>query len=120
VLARIGRLWDLYQPVQEAHIQSTEGRPVPASLAGLAVYYLMLPLGVAGVVVYRRHRIRQWFLLVPAGVLTVVSAAVYGPIRFRDPFEVCLAVLAAAPIVLVAQAIGRRGRRPSRRVVAVR
>ena len=45
VLARIGRLWDLYQPIQEAHIESNEGRPVPASLAGLAVYYLVIPLG---------------------------------------------------------------------------
>jgi len=109
VLARIGRLWDLYQPIQEAHIESHEGRPVPASLAGLAVYYLMIPLGIAGVVIFRRYRIRQWFLLVPAGVLTVVSALIYGLIRFRDPFEVCLAVLAAPPIVLLAGAVRRRG-----------
>ena len=108
VLARIGRLWDLYQPIQEAHIESHEGRPVPASLAGLAVYYLMIPLGIAGVLIFRRHRIRQWFLLVPAGVLTVVSALVYGLIRFRDPFEVCLAVLAAPPIVLLAGAVRHR------------
>jgi 4-amino-4-deoxy-L-arabinose transferase-like glycosyltransferase len=108
VLARVGRLWDLYQPIQEARVESNEGRPVPASLAGLSVFYLLLPLGVAGVVVLRRRRIRQWFLLVPAGVLTLVSALAYGLIRFRDPFEVCLVVLCAPPLVLMAEAIGRR------------
>ncbi len=45
----------------------------------------------------------------PAGVLTVVSALVYGLIRFRDPFEVCLAVLAAPPIVLLAGAVQTQG-----------
>jgi 4-amino-4-deoxy-L-arabinose transferase-like glycosyltransferase len=108
VLARVGRLWDLYQPIQEARVESNEGRPFPASLAGLSVFYLLLPLGVAGVIVLRRRRIRQWFLLVPAGVLTLVSALAYGLIRFRDPFEVCLVVLCAPPLVLMAKAIGRR------------
>jgi 4-amino-4-deoxy-L-arabinose transferase-like glycosyltransferase len=108
VLARVGRLWDLYQPIQEARVESNEGRPFPASLAGLSVFYLLVPLGVAGVVVLRRRRIRQWFLLVPAGVLTLVSALAYGLIRFRDPFEVCLVVLCAPPLVLMAETIGRR------------
>ncbi|MBF6556632.1 MAG: glycosyltransferase family 39 protein [Acidimicrobiales bacterium] len=108
VLARVGRLWDLYQPIQEARVEANEGRPVPASVAGLSVFYLFLPLGVAGVIVLRRRRIRHWFLLVPAGVLTLVSALAYGLIRFRDPFEVCLVVLCAPPLVLMAEAIGRR------------
>jgi 4-amino-4-deoxy-L-arabinose transferase-like glycosyltransferase len=108
VLARVGRLWDLYQPIQEARVESNEGRPVPASLAGLSVFYLLLPLSVGGVIVLRRRRIPQWFLLVPAGVLTLVSALAYGLIRFRDPFEVCLVVLCAPPLVLMAEAVGRR------------
>ncbi len=108
VLARVGRLWDFYEPIQMADGDVNEGRPVPASLAGLAVYYLLLPFAAAGVVILRRRHIRQWFLLVPAGVVTVVSAAVYGLVRFRSPFEVCLVVLAAPAIVLAAQAVGRR------------
>jgi 4-amino-4-deoxy-L-arabinose transferase-like glycosyltransferase len=101
VLARIGREWSFYQPGQEAYIESGEGRPVPATNAGTAVYYVMLPLTVAGVVIFRRRRIRQWYLLVPAGVLTLVCALVYGLIRFRAPFEVCMAVLAAAPLASI-------------------
>jgi 4-amino-4-deoxy-L-arabinose transferase-like glycosyltransferase len=108
VMARIGRLWDLYEPIQMADVDVNEGRPVPASLAGLGFYYALVPLGVAGIVILRRYRIAQWFLLVPAGVVTVVSALVYGSVRFRAPFEVCLVVLAAPPLVLGAGALRRR------------
>ncbi len=108
VLARVGRLWDFYEPIQMANVDANEGRPVPASLAGLGFYYALLPLGIAGIVIYRARRIRQWFLLVPAGVVTVVAALVYGLVRFRAPFEVCLVVLAAPPLVLLGQALGHR------------
>jgi 4-amino-4-deoxy-L-arabinose transferase-like glycosyltransferase len=110
VLARIGRLWDFYQPNQMATVDVNEGRPRPAALWGLGVYYAMLPLAVSGIVIYRRRRIDQWFLLVPAGVTTIVSALVYGTVRFRAPFEVCLVVLAAPPLVLLAERLS--GHRP--------
>jgi hypothetical protein len=113
VLARVGRLWDFYEPIQMADVDVNEGRPAPASLAGLGFYYALLPLGLAGIVIYRRRRIPQWFLLVPAGVITVVAAVFYGSVRFRAPFEVCLVLLAAPAIVLLAQRIGtgkNRGR----------
>jgi 4-amino-4-deoxy-L-arabinose transferase-like glycosyltransferase len=108
VLARVGRLWDLYQPIQMADSDANEGRPTPASLAGLGFYYALLPLGIAGIAIYRRRQVGQWFLLVPAGVLTLVAAVFYGSVRFRAPFEVCLVVLAAPPLVLVGQRLGRR------------
>ncbi len=108
VLARIGRVWDVFEPIQMANGDVNEGRPVPASLAGLAVYYVLMALGVAGIVILRRRRIPQWFLLVPAGVVTVVAALVYGLVRFRAPFEVCLVILAAPPLVLLGQGLGRR------------
>ena len=110
VLARIGRLWDFYQPNQMATVDVNEGRPRPAALWGLGIYYAMLPLAVSGIVMYRRRRIDQWYLLVPAGVTTIVSALVYGTVRFRAPFEVCLVVLAAPPLVLLAERLS--GHRP--------
>ena len=110
VLARVARLWDLYRPVQMAQVEAGEGRPLWASLAGLGVYYALFPIALAGIVILRRRRISQWFLLAPAGVVTVVSGLFYGLVRFRAPFEVCLVVLAAPAIVLLVSA--RRGRRP--------
>jgi 4-amino-4-deoxy-L-arabinose transferase-like glycosyltransferase len=122
VAARIGRLWDFYEPMQMADFDVNEGRPRDASVAGLVMYYALLPLGLAGIVILRRRRGRPWFLLVPAGVLTVVAGVFYGLVRFRAPFEVCLVVLAAPPVVLTAQRLGRglsgltgRGRQGGRR-----
>jgi hypothetical protein len=100
VAARVAREWSLYQPVQEARIEMNEGRPFWASVAGLVCFYLEVPLAVVGVVILRRRRIRQWYLLVPAGVVTFVSAVVYGMVRFRAPCEVGLVVLAAPALVL--------------------
>lgn len=107
VLARIGRLWDFFEPFQMINIDVNEGRPKPAARAGLAVYYALLPFALAGVVILRRRGLRQWFLLVPAGVLTVVAGLYYGTVRFRAPFEVCLVVLAAPALVLAARWLGR-------------
>ncbi len=98
VAARIGRIWDAYEPAQMAAVDVNEGRPEGAALAGLACYYALLPVAVLGIVHLRRRRHTQWPLLVPAGILTVVAALTYGTVRFRAPFEVCLAVLAAAGV----------------------
>ncbi|HEY7946677.1 MAG TPA: glycosyltransferase family 39 protein [Acidimicrobiales bacterium] len=110
---RVARLWDLYAPVQMARLDVNEGRPVLASIAGLVMYYALLPLAATGVVVLRRRRRVQWPLLVPAAVLTVVAAVDYGIVRFRAPFEVSLVVLAAVAL----DAIGRR--RPARVTTSV-
>jgi 4-amino-4-deoxy-L-arabinose transferase-like glycosyltransferase len=112
-LARAGRLWDFYQPIQMADGGVNEGRPIPASLAGLWVYYATLAFAIAGVVLLRRRRIPQWFLLVPAGVLTLISVMVYGNVRFRAPFEVCLAVLASPALIFLGQSLGTRFARTS-------
>jgi 4-amino-4-deoxy-L-arabinose transferase-like glycosyltransferase len=106
MLARIGREWDAFNPVQMAQVESREGRPYAASLAGLGFYYLLVPFAVAGTVMLRRRRVDQWFLWVPAGVVTVVSALVIALVRYRAPFEVCLVVLAAPAFVALAQWIG--------------
>jgi 4-amino-4-deoxy-L-arabinose transferase-like glycosyltransferase len=105
MLARIGREWDLYKPFQMARVEQGEGRPFAGSIAGLGFYYALLPFAVAGIVILRRRGIDQWFLLVPAGVVTLVSALVIALVRYRAPFEVCLVVLAAPAMVRVAQRI---------------
>lgn len=107
VLARVGRLWDVYEPFQMVHYDVGEGRPVPASFAGLYAYYLLMAAGVVGVVSLRRRRLRVWPLLAVAGLVTVVAATGYGLVRFRAEFEVALVVLAAAGV----DAVWRRLRR---------
>jgi len=113
MLARVGREWDLYKPLQMAQVEQGEGRPYVGSVAGLGFYYALVPFALAGVVVLRRRRIQQWFLLVPAGVVTLVSVFVIALVRYRAPFEVCLVVLAAPSIVLVVQRLRYRWAEPT-------
>jgi 4-amino-4-deoxy-L-arabinose transferase-like glycosyltransferase len=108
MLVRVAREWDLYNPAQMAQAEAKEGRPYVASLAGLGFYYALLPFAAAGIVMFRRRHISQWFLLVPAGVVTLVSALVIALVRYRSPFEVCLVVLAAPALVQLAHKL--RGR----------
>lgn len=111
VAARVGRVWDFFQPIQQAR-DDNEGRPFIAAIAGLAMYYVLLPLGIVGIVALRRRRLTQWPLLVPAGVVTLASALAFGLVRFRAPFEISLVVLAAAGIDGL---LGLSGRRRERR-----
>jgi len=94
-LARVGRVWDLYEPLQMVDVDVNEGRPIPASFAGLLSYYVLLPAAVAGAAVIRRRRIRLWPFLVPAALVTFIAITGYGQVRFRAEFEVSLVVLAA-------------------------
>jgi len=95
VLARVGRVWDLYEPLQMVDVDVNEGRPAPASFAGLLAYYAMLPAAVVGAIALRLRRITLWPMLVPAAAVTIIAATGYGLVRFRAEFEVPLVVLAA-------------------------
>lgn len=115
MLARVGRVWDAFRPVQMLQSTVNEGRPVPAALAGLVCYYVLVPLAVVGTVVLRRRRTRVWPMLVIAAAVTLVAAAGYGQVRFRAELEVPLVVLAAVGIdaaVTRAAGLRRRGPRP--------
>jgi len=71
--ARVGRVWDLYEPLQMVDTDVNEGRPIPASLAGLLSYYLLLPFALAGVFVLRRRSVKVWPMLVVALAVTVIA-----------------------------------------------
>lgn len=114
VLARIGRVWDFYEPFQMAHGDVNEGRPVPASLAGLWAYYLLLPAAAVGLVALRRRRVPIWPLVVIGAVVTLVAATGYGLVRFRAEFEVPLVVLAAVGVDAGWRRLRRRAGRPVR------
>jgi len=96
--ARLGRMWELYRPLQNTHLDSIEGRRLDVARAGLASFYLLAAFAVGGVVVLRRRRV----LLVPLLSMPALAAATavyaYGATRFRMPAEVTIVVLAAAAV----------------------
>jgi Dolichyl-phosphate-mannose-protein mannosyltransferase len=99
LLVRGLRTWDFYQP--RGQVSFAESRARWADEAGVAVYYVLLVLAVAGVVILRR---RAWILLAPVALVTISSLLGYGLPRFRHAAEPSLVVLAAVALT----GLGRR------------
>jgi hypothetical protein len=97
-------VWDFYEPLQKVDIDVHEGRPIPASFAGLLFDYLLLPAAVAGVFDMRHRQITVGPMLMPTTLVTVVDAMGFGMVSFRAEAEASLVVLAA----IRASAVWRR------------
>jgi 4-amino-4-deoxy-L-arabinose transferase-like glycosyltransferase len=96
--ARVARSWSVYRPFQMVDDSVNEGRPRWASWSGLAMYWALVPLAVAGAVALRRRKVPVVLLVGPLIVATLVAAAFYGLVRFRAFAEVSLVVLAAVAV----------------------
>ncbi|MCU1352566.1 MAG: hypothetical protein JWM05_1775 [Acidimicrobiales bacterium] len=108
VAARVGRVWQVYRPVQGITSDELQNRPRWASWAGLVAYAALVPLAAIGVVRLRRRGRPVVLLLGMFAMVTATAALFYGNVRFRIPGEIALVVLAAVPVADV----GRRLRRP--------
>jgi 4-amino-4-deoxy-L-arabinose transferase-like glycosyltransferase len=82
--ARVGRTWGFF-------------RPVATGLDEL-VAWILLGLGVAGVVILRRRRAPVAILLLPAAVVTVASMLSFGWLRYRFGADLAFIVLAAVTL----------------------
>jgi hypothetical protein len=93
--ARVGRVWDLYQPLTDANINRADGRPYWAVLVSLWSYFVVAALAAAGTVLLIRRRVSVLPLMSQIVAVTITAAAVWGSVRFRAPAEPVLAILAA-------------------------
>ena len=100
VLARVGRTWSLYRPLDMVQLNQGEDREAWVTRLGLVVYYPTLLLAIAGAVDLWRRRRRWvlWVLAVPPIIVTLNTIGTYGQTRFRAGAEPSLAVLAAVGI----------------------
>jgi 4-amino-4-deoxy-L-arabinose transferase-like glycosyltransferase len=94
---RLLRVWDLWQPRRQ--VIFAEGRQTRVEQAGVAMYFVLAVLGVAGALALRRRRELLLILLAPALAVSVSSVVGYGIPRLRHTFEPALLVLAAAGLV---------------------
>jgi 4-amino-4-deoxy-L-arabinose transferase-like glycosyltransferase len=109
--ARVGRLWQLYDPFGNADLNVFEGRPVWGSTWGIITTWVLVPFAIGGIVVARRRRIVAWPLFIPIIVVTFAAAVVFGQPRFRAPAEPSLAILGAiAAVALVERIASSRSR----------
>ncbi len=119
IAARIGRDWGLFRPTDMITFNESEGRPQWVTRLGMWWYYPLLVLAIAGAVILRRRKVRQWFLAVPPIIVTVGAVLSYGQTRFRVPAEPVIVVLAAVSLSALAGVRGRRVRRDDPRATPV-
>lgn len=99
VAARIGRVWDVFRPTQNVHLNAFyERRGDAASWAVLVGYYLLLPFAIGGLVVMRRRRVPIFPMIAIAVSVTITVAFSFGITRYRAPVDVVLPVLAAVAV----------------------
>jgi 4-amino-4-deoxy-L-arabinose transferase-like glycosyltransferase len=96
LLARLGRTFELYQPIRQA--QNAEGRAAGLEVAGAIFFWLLVPLGAYGMVLLRRRGVPLSPLLAPLGLAVAATLVGYGVPRFRHPADVALVVLAAVAL----------------------
>ncbi len=99
VAARVGRMWNLYRPWQNATLDGTiEGRGLAQARVALFSFYVYAVAGIVGLVALRRRRHPIWPYLVLAAVVTFTAAISFGIQRYRIPVDAVLPALAAVGI----------------------
>ena len=109
-LARLGRAFGAFHPLQQLDLDYfVETRPYHWALVGLCMYYALIPLALGGTVVLRRRRVPTFPLLALGGAAVVTVLLSFGNTRYRTPFEVALALLAAVQLDALWAALRRSG-----------
>jgi len=93
---RVMRTWDFWQPKRQVMFAESQARW--ATKDGVAAYYVLLPLAIAGGWMIRRRRPELLVMLAPVALVTIVSAIGYGVPRFRHPADISIVVLAAVTL----------------------
>jgi 4-amino-4-deoxy-L-arabinose transferase-like glycosyltransferase len=92
---RFLRVWDLWQPRRQ--VEFAEGRQRRVEQAGVAMYFVLLPLALYGFLGVS-DRWTRWILAAPFVVVSVTAITGYGVPRLRHAAEIPLVVLAGAAV----------------------
>jgi hypothetical protein len=88
---RVLRTWSFYAPFDDV----PEGRRAWVMDLGVALYFVLLPLGAYGLWLLRTRPAQAWMLAAPLVTVTLSSLLSYGAVRFRHSAELSIVVLAA-------------------------
>ncbi len=91
IAARELRVWGLYHPLA----QHSEGRSVKVEHLGVGMYYVLVVLALCAIPRLKRLRQPPWVLLTPFVLVAITAGLIFGAVRFRQPAELSLVVLAA-------------------------
>ena len=99
MLARLGRIWEVYRPVQNVELNEFfEQRGHQASWATLIGYYLMLPFAIGGLVTLRRRRIPIYPFLAIVIAISITVVLGFPVTRYRASFDAVTPVLVAVAL----------------------
>jgi hypothetical protein len=99
VAARLGRIWNLYRPLQGIELDETvDGRGQWPARIAFGAYWIYTPLAVAGAVLLRRRGHAIWPYVMLAVSVCITVAITYGIQRFRIPVDTVAPLLAAVAI----------------------
>jgi 4-amino-4-deoxy-L-arabinose transferase-like glycosyltransferase len=98
VLARVGRVWSVWDPSGMVRYNENEDRDRVVSWLGFATFWLLVPVAAYGALVLHHRRVSLTPLLSQVVMVTIIAAATYGLVRFRVPAEVSIVVLAGVAI----------------------
>jgi len=109
--ARVGRLWDVYAPFQNATFNDvSEGRGRLPSLMGLWYYWALLPFAALGGYTMVKRGIALSPIIALAAVVTLTAMVSFGVTRYRVPADVGLVIVAAIGIDAFAVRLRQRRR----------
>jgi hypothetical protein len=108
VLARVGRLWDLFHPFQSAQLTAGLVEDKQTQEAWILSFYGLIPFAIVGAVVLRRRKTILYPLLSLAVIVTVVAIIEAGVLRFRATFEDAFVVMVGIGIYTVFVTLFRR------------
>ncbi|MGH8996121.1 MAG: hypothetical protein ACRDYB_08870 [Acidimicrobiales bacterium] len=112
-LAKLGRGFGFFRPVQQVKLDIFfEVRPYHWAFVGLWSYYGLLALSVPGLIVLVRRRITPLPLVAVTLAVMATMVIAFGDTRYRTPFEVVIAILAAVAVDGLWNAVRRRPPQP--------
>jgi len=95
VPARIGRMWGLYEPLEQIRFDIGEGRPsLPAKL-GFVQYVVLVPAAIGGALLQWRRRQPVLVIGLWAVLATITAATAFGTTRYRTAAEVSIVIFAS-------------------------
>ena len=102
---RLGRLWNVYRPLQGVHLETAVGRPAWVSRLGLWYFYVLVPVAIAGAVILRRRRTLVFPFVAMIVLSSVTAVLAYGDARFALEADVAMAMLAGVALDAAVHAV---------------
>ena len=105
---RLGRLWNVYRPLQAVNLEVGTGRPAWVSRLGLWYFYLLVPSAVVGALVLRRRRLLLFPFLALILLSSVTAVLAFGDARFALESDVAMAMLGGVALDVLVTRVRRR------------